>query len=229
MILYYVRHGEPIYDPDSLTPLGHKQAEALAIRMRELNIDRIYASTSTRAIQTAEPTARAIGKDIIPLDFCNEMYAWDELASTDDSGMKTWCFNIDKIRGLFLTPEIALNDKWYDSPAFENFKFKHGIERINKCVDEWLLGLGYEHDRKSRTYKAVSETEEAIALFAHQGFGLAFLSSLLDIPYPLFSMHFDLRHSNVTKIEFKEKNGTVVPVVTTLSNDGHLYARGLSK
>ena len=31
MILYFVRHGEPIYDPDSLTPLGHEQAKALSM------------------------------------------------------------------------------------------------------------------------------------------------------------------------------------------------------
>ena len=32
MILYIVRHGDPIYDPDSLTPLGHEQAKAVAKR-----------------------------------------------------------------------------------------------------------------------------------------------------------------------------------------------------
>ena len=30
MLFFYVRHGDPIYDPDSLTPLGHRQAEAVA-------------------------------------------------------------------------------------------------------------------------------------------------------------------------------------------------------
>ena len=30
MILYYVRHGDPTYNPDELTPLGHRQAEAVA-------------------------------------------------------------------------------------------------------------------------------------------------------------------------------------------------------
>lgn len=33
MILYYIRHADPIYDPDSLTPLGIRQAEALAKRL----------------------------------------------------------------------------------------------------------------------------------------------------------------------------------------------------
>ena len=30
MLFYYVRHGDPIYTPDSLTELGHRQAEAVA-------------------------------------------------------------------------------------------------------------------------------------------------------------------------------------------------------
>ncbi|MBO6263170.1 MAG: histidine phosphatase family protein [Clostridia bacterium] len=44
MILYYIRHGDPIYDPDSLTELGHKQAEALANRFALYGLDEIYCS-----------------------------------------------------------------------------------------------------------------------------------------------------------------------------------------
>ena len=36
MLLFYVRHGDPIYNPDSLTELGIKQAEALVIRMKSV-------------------------------------------------------------------------------------------------------------------------------------------------------------------------------------------------
>lgn len=31
MIFFYIRHGDPIYVPDSLTPLGMRQADAQAI------------------------------------------------------------------------------------------------------------------------------------------------------------------------------------------------------
>ena len=55
MILFYVRHGDPIYNPDQLTPLGHRQAESVAKRLALFGVDEIYASTSTRAIQTAPP------------------------------------------------------------------------------------------------------------------------------------------------------------------------------
>jgi hypothetical protein len=66
-----------------------------------------------------------------------------------------------------------------------------------------------------------------VALFAHQGFGLAFLSCLLDIPYPQFSTHFDMCHTGVTVIEFKERDGYAYPLVLTLSSDSHIYKDGL--
>ena len=60
MLFFYVRHGDPIYDPDSLTPLGHRQAEAVAKRLALYGLDEIYASTSNRAVLTATPTSEIL-------------------------------------------------------------------------------------------------------------------------------------------------------------------------
>ena len=49
-----------ITDP-SLTPLGQSQAEAAAAALADAGITRILASPYTRALQTAAPTARALG------------------------------------------------------------------------------------------------------------------------------------------------------------------------
>ena len=38
MILFYIRHGEPIYNPDQLTPEGHAQAEAVGTHLAALGI-----------------------------------------------------------------------------------------------------------------------------------------------------------------------------------------------
>ena len=73
----------------------------------------------------------------------------------------------------------------------------------------------------------VKSNDERIALFAHQGFGLAFLSVILDIPYPMFVNHFDMCHTGMTVIEFKEENGYAIPKVLTLSSDSHLYREGI--
>ena len=57
---------------------------------------------------------------------------------------------------------------------------------------------------------------------------MAFLSSLLDIPYPIFSTHFDLSHSSMTVIHFDdEKTDRIYPKVLQLSNDSHLYREGI--
>ena len=43
MLFFYVRHGDPIYNPDSLTPLGHEQAKALSKRFATYGLDLRFA------------------------------------------------------------------------------------------------------------------------------------------------------------------------------------------
>lgn len=64
MLFFYIRHGDPIYNPNKLTPLGERQAEAVAKRLALYGIDRIYSSPSNRAIQTAQPTCEILKKDM---------------------------------------------------------------------------------------------------------------------------------------------------------------------
>ena len=88
MLLFFIRHGDPIYNPDSLTDLGKKQAEALVKRMAECKPDKIYASSSNRAIMTAEPTAKFLGKEPEFLDWGNENYAWRDLTVITEEGKR---------------------------------------------------------------------------------------------------------------------------------------------
>ena len=52
MLLYVIRHGDPIYNPDSLTPKGKRQAEAVARRLSVHGLDRIFSSPLGRARKT---------------------------------------------------------------------------------------------------------------------------------------------------------------------------------
>ena len=92
MIFYLIRHGDPIYDPDSLTPLGHQQAAALSKRLSLYGLDEIYASSSIRAQMTAEPTCKALGKEMKICDWANESYAFQEMGTRRADGVWTWCF-----------------------------------------------------------------------------------------------------------------------------------------
>ena len=190
MLFFFVRHGDPVYNPDSLTPLGKRQAEAVAKRFALYGVDRIFSSTSQRAYETALPTAEILKKEITKLDFCNENHAWRELTVQTETGRR-WCFQDKDTRKLFVSEDILnLRDEWYTHPAFKEYDFKNGIDRIREESDKLFKELGYEHIKGTGAYKVLFENNERVALFAHQGFGLAFLSSLLDIPYPQIAFRY---------------------------------------
>ena len=226
MLLFYIRHGDPIYNPNMLTPLGEKQAHSVAKRLAAHGLDKIYSSPSTRARQTAQPTADLTKLPVTEVDFADEEHVWRDLTIRRDDGGLTWLFSHEDTRRLFTSKEIRdLGDEWYRHPKFTSYEA--GIKKVYDNTDAFLASLGYEHERYTGRYKVLRDNGERVALFAHQGFGLAFLSTLLDIPYPAFSTHFDMSHSNMTVIEFKDEGGIAIPHVMTLSNDSHIYADGL--
>lgn len=228
MIFFYIRHGDPIYTPDSLTPLGERQAEALAKRLALYGLDEIYSSPSKRALQTAKPTCELLKKEPILVGFSNESYAYRDLTFEREDGTKSWIFHDRECRRLFHTPEVrALGDRWYEHPFFSQKDYRAGMERIQGESDAFLASLGYEHIASTGSYRVTEHSEKRVALFAHQGFGLAFLSCLLDIPYPQISTHFDMGHTGMTVIEFRDEDGLSIPRICTLSNDSHLYREGL--
>lgn len=229
MLLFYIRHGDPIYNPDSLTPLGHRQAEAVAKRLALYGIDEIYASSSNRAMLTAQPTCELLKKEKTILDWCHENHVWQELTfPIDEDGRKTWGFQHPRIRKIFVSPEMAkLGEKWYEHPVFEGTKFAAGNARIKEETYRFLEQLGFAYDEEKGMYKVLRKNEDRVALFAHQGFGLAFLSRVLGIPYPMFSTHFDMGHSGMTVIEFKTDGEYCIPCTLTLADDSHIYREGL--
>ena len=233
MLLFYVRHGDPIYDPDSLTPLGHRQAEAVGKMLRSLRIDDVYASTSERAKLTATPLCEIAKKEMTLLDFANEGYAWRDLTCFSKArGCRTWIFFAPEMKEVFHTPEmLSLGQRWYEHPMFKTEEFNDkdygaGIARIQEGTDAFLESLGYKRVSDGK-YEVLSHNDKRVAFFAHQGFGLAFLSCVVGIPYPMFCSHFDICTSGVTVIEFNDDGGYSYPRILTLSSSAHLYREGL--
>ena len=225
MLFFYVRHADPIYVPDSLTPLGTRQAEALAKRLSVYGLDKIYSSPSQRAIDTAKPTCEILKKDMEIVPFADEGFAWKEFTLERD-GKRCWLCQDEQIKMLFSDESVvSLGNMWYNHPQLT--AYKKGIDRVYDDTFEFFKSLGYEHIRNTGKYKVIKSNKYRVALFAHQGFGLAFLSVVLDIPYPIISNHFDMCHSSVTVINFEEENGYAVPKVLLLSSESHLYKEGL--
>lgn len=221
MLFIYVRHGEPIYNPDSLTELGKKQADMVADFLAIQGVDRIFSSTSNRAIQTAMPTAKRLRKDIIEVDFAHERHPWKHLTIDEPDGRK-WLYQSKEFRELFHTNEIInLGYQWYKHPLLTHKSYETEMNRIQEESNRFFEKLGYQHLENSR-YKVINESNERIAFFAHQGFGFAFLSLLLNIPYPIFCTHFELGHAEITMIEFNNEDEYAYPRVLSFSSQGHL-------
>ena len=58
------------------------------------------------------------------------------------------------------------------------------------------------------------------------------MSELLDIPFPYYATHFEMKHTGMTVISFDEGrrysfDGYARPRVLTVSNDSHLYRDGI--
>ncbi len=222
MLLYIIRHGDPIYDPDSLTELGKIQAQAVAKRLALHGIDKIYSSPLIRAQQTAEPTSVLLKKEIQIEEWTSEnvasKYFWDRR-----EGKNGWIMVTCKEH--FYSSVKKYGFKWYDDPCYEGIPVKEGYETFLKNSDSFFLRHGYIHDKEGGCYIAQNPTDERIAVFCHQGFGVSWLGTLLDIPLPLIWSNFDFNHTGVTVVDFSGKK--CIPKVLTLSNDSHLYKEGL--
>lgn len=229
MKLYFIRHGQPIYDPDSLTPLGQAQAEALSKWFLHRPPEKIYSSSSNRAVQTSMPTCKLLGKEPILCDWAHESKAFESFHAVDAEGNKQWILEVPSVIKQFLSPEVlALGDEWYTHPYFADTDYANGVKTIQAATDRFLEELGLRHDRKNHCYHIIGDTPKRVALFAHYGAGLSILSSIMDIPYNVFCPHFNFALTGVTEINFHHHgDGVVVPQITCHSGTAHLYREGL--
>ncbi len=233
MIFYYVRHGEPIYDPDSLTEQGHRQAEALAKRFALEGLDEIYASTSMRARMTAEPTCKLLGREMTLLDWANEGHAFHDFSVDIGNGERRWIFHRKEYIQKLMSAEVrALGYDWHKHPCFAGERFSEGVARIDRETDAFFKELGFEHDRENACYRSLQmraegQEEKRVALFAHEGFGKAFLSSLMDLPYPYVATRCELSFTTVTVFHFDDRADAAPPRLLQWANDSHLYKEGI--
>lgn len=244
MLLFFVRHADPTYDPDELTPLGKRQAESLARRIARYGADDIYVSSSNRAIQTMQPTAEMLKKEPTVLDWTNEAHAYKEQSMPTPDGGRTWGFVLPKMQRLLTSTEVRkLGTEWYEHPDFKGTDFAKGHLRIKRQTREFLAQYGFIWDEDRGMYKNInyvpveieykydpsvkkcsSSDEKRVVLFAHHGFGTNFLSAVLDIPFPQVCLKMNFGHTGMTVIKFDENSEFVVPNMLTMANDGHLLA-----
>lgn len=213
MRIYLIRHGEPDYSTDSLTASGRSEAEELAKFMSTLNLDKIYTSPLGRARETASYSEAVLGMQAEVLEWTSELIT---LRATDGSDLAAWEMNPEILRDT----EIQDDETWHQA-----------LQKIVKESDVWLERLGWKRSGYAYRHVVGAKVPRSIqvALFCHMGFGLTWLSHLLNIPMRLIWSSFFLHTSSVTTILFDERSQlTATPRVISLSDLSHLYKSGIA-
>lgn len=224
MLLYIIRHGDPIYEIDSLTERGKLQAEAVGKRMFDAKIDRIFSSPLGRAKATAEPACRLLGLEMTIEQWTREI-GDERLTPFPDGKMKT----VTLLQNTYYRENGNANlpyERAYECVGINQSQMKSAVKDIEKQGNAFLERLGYREE--NGVYRILRNNEEKVALFCHGAFARTWLSVLLHIPFHIMCASFGYTHTGVTVIEFENnKNGITAPKCLCYSDISHLYAKEL--
>ena len=219
MKILIIRHGEPNYAKNTLTPNGFKESEYLGERLKKIKIDDIYSSPYNRAVYTARPTADAKKKEIIILDWLKEFQG---NCVDDVTGEKVIPWNLKPQiwtkKEEYYNVNSWMNEKWMDSATVrEQYNF------VTEKFDELLNQYGYKRD--SVIYRCEQNADKTIALFCHFALGMVLISHLCAISPVLLWQTMFLPTSSVTTFVTEEREkGEVVFKCKQMGDTSHLYA-----
>ena len=222
MRIYLIRHADPDYENDDITQAGHAEAAALARRLASMPIKAIHTSPMGRAKATARYTAEAMGLEPILEPWTRELSGM-RMQDERWGSLMAWDMPGEAVR-----PESDrwLRPGWSTAPPFSLPAIEESAAAVAKASDAFLASYGYE--REGDRYRIVRSNRDSIALFAHGGFGLTWLSHLLGLPLPLVWSGFWLSPTSVTTILFDERSDRwASPRCLCVGDTSHLYEAGL--
>lgn len=218
MRIIFVRHGHPNYDLDCLTPLGHKHGEAVAERLKNEPIERIFSSTCGRAMETAEHIDKNFCLGVEGLEFMREI-KWgsaDGLPVYEDG--HPW-LNSDY---LVEQGKDLLDKEWRMSEQYRNNKVAAAGDKLGEGLDAWLAELGYT--REGDYYRVGKVRYGTIVLVSHGGASSAALAHLFNLPFPFVCSAICPDYTAVTVVALSEKEGALVAPKFEIVNDARHIA-----
>lgn len=214
MRMIFVRHGEPDYERDCLTEEGKRQAMAAANRLAHFELSDIYSSPQGRAMETAEYTAKLIGKPVKKLEFMREI-SWGG-PNIPENG-HPWTLG----GRMMLEEEDLFATDWTRHPYFEGNKATTCFSEVTEKLDAFLGSQGYVHEGKRFFCK--TDEKKTIALFSHGGSGACALSHILGLPFPYVLAVMPYGFTSLTVIDLPTiKEGPVYPWLERFNDVTHL-------
>jgi len=221
MKIMIIRHADPDYSIDSLTPTGWIEAELLSERMKNVKVKNFYVSPLGRARDTANCTLKKIGREAEVCDWLQEFFIPVSSPDRPEKGCP-W----DWLPEDFTTDARMYSmENWTEVPNFKESDIKEAYENVTKNFDELLKKHGYE--RMGRMYKVNEANEDTIVFFCHFGLECVLLSHLLSIPPMMLWQGACAAPSSVTILNSEERRkGKASFRMSCFGDISHLYVAG---
>ena len=223
MKLLLIRHGDPDYLNDGLTPAGRREAELLAERIAPMEITQYYVSPLGRAKETAAPTLAKAGREAIEYDWLQEFSIPVARPDLDRLSHVPW----DWLPEHWLPdPRFLSNEQWRDNEIFRDAGVGEAYDRVVTAFDRLLAEHGYE--REGLHYRVRRANTETLAFFCHLGVSCVFLSHLMNTS-PMVLWHgLAMAPSSVTTVYTEERRPGIASFrAAALGDVSHLYAKGV--
>ena len=221
MRILLIRHAEPDYSVDSLTPKGRTEAELLSRRLCRYPVLDWYVSPLGRARDTAAFTLEKLGREAEVLPWLAEYRGRfpDPVTGKPrhpwDLPPRWW----PELKGVH---EIRT---WLDDPAFDEGTTRQIWKETQEGVDALMARYGYTKD--GPVWRCADNRDITIGLFCHFGISMAVLGYLTDIPPLILWQRTICLPSSVTEVVTEERiKGEVSFRITKLGDLTHLEAAG---
>jgi probable phosphoglycerate mutase len=219
MRLVFVRHCDPDYSIDSLTPKGWREAELVANRLEKLDVKAFYRSPLGRARDTANVTLNRIGREAKVYDWLQEFYVPVDDPDIPGKRRIPWDFMPAYWTNI---PELYAHDKWLDAPVMGTVDVAARCREACTGIDEILASHGYRRD--GRFYRTDRGNTDTLVFFCHLGIEFILLSHLLGISPPLLWQGFFVAPGSITVLVTEERvKGEAFFRCKALDDTAHYY------
>lgn len=223
MKLVFIRHGDPDYARDTLTPRGWREAELLADRVEKWQVRDFFVSPLGRARDTAGVSLQRVGRQAKVLAWLTEFVVEVDDPATGRRRGIPW----DLLPAYWTGVDgFYERENWCEAGVMASGEVRARFEQVKAGLDGLLAAYGYV--RKGRLYAVEQGNEDTLVFFCHMGLMLVVLSHLLGLPATALWHGVCNAPTSLTVLSTEErKPGLAVFRMRTMGDTAHLYVAGV--
>jgi len=197
MKIVIIRHAEPDYEHNTLTPHGFIEAKALGDFYDADDFDEIYCSTLNRAVFTCDAIVKG-KKKYEKCDWLEEISKYP--ITVNGNTTCAWDFMPDYFEKM---ENIYDFNKYADNEVLKTGNFKEHLNEIYKELELVLNKNGYY--KENGYFRVEKANKKTILLVCHWGMMSVLMSYFMNIPFCVIANHMCCLPTGVTTFVSEER------------------------